>query len=211
MKESGLDPLRATDGAHAPIEFSAVLKEFNMAVKYLLAGTSRTEQDSLEMVDINVRAAEVELVTTGVSSPFPAEVRRSGYARVPLPVFERISRAIRGLRNDSIRVSVEIGTIKVGKLSFSHPEITLRLIGARVGDLPIDAPLADVLALQAPFRPEELEDSGFGLLARVLEAQEQASKLIDQVFVSLEQLGIERATLGVFVSEQIAARARKEK
>lgn len=208
MKESGLNPFRATEGSHASIEFSAVLKEFNMAVKYLLAGTSHTEQDSLEMLDINVRAAEVELVTAGVSSPFPAEVRRSGYARVPLLVFERISRAIRGLRNDSIRVSVEQGTIKVGKLSCSHPEIALRLIGARVADLPMDAALLDVLALQARFRPEELEDSG--LLAKVLEAQEQASIMIDQAFVSLEPLGIERATLSMFVSEQIAARARKE-
>jgi hypothetical protein len=201
-------PPRAIEGARAAIEFSADLKEFNKAVKYLLAGTSRTEQDSLEMVDLNARAPEVELVTTGVSSPFPADVKSSGYARVPLPVFERISRAIRGLQDDSIQVLVQIGTIKVGKLSFLHPEISLRLIGARVADLPIDAPLPDVLALQARFRPEEIEDSG--LVAKVLEAQEQASKLIDQAFMSLEQLGVGRASLGAFVSEQIAARAQKK-
>jgi hypothetical protein len=64
------------------------------------------------------------------------------------------------------------------------------------------------LALQARFRPEEIEDSG--LVAKVLEAQEQASKLIDQAFMSLEQLGVGRASLGAFVSEQIAARAQKK-
>lgn len=209
MNESRLDAPRPIGGACAAIEFSADLKEFNKAVKYLLAGTSRTEQDSLEMVDLNARAPEVELVTTGVSSPFPADVQCSGYARVPLLVFERISRAIRNLRRDSIQVLIETGTIRVGKLSFLHPEISLRLIGARIADLPIDAPLPDVLALQARFRPEELEDSG--VLGRVLEAQEQTSKLIDQAFESLEQLGITRATLSAFVSEQIAARARQKR
>jgi hypothetical protein len=178
-------------------------------VKYLLAGTSGTEQDRLEMVDINARSPDVELVTTAVSSAFPADLRTSGYARLPLLVFERISRAIRNLRKDSIQVLIEAGTIRVGKLSVLHPEISLRLIGARIADLPIDAPLPDVLALQARFRPEELSDSG--VLSKLLEAQEQASKLIDQAFMSLEQLGIERAALGAFVSEQIAARARQKK
>ena len=208
MRESGLDAPRSNDGASAAFEFSADLKEFNKAVKYLLVGTSGTEHDSLEMVDLNARGAEVELVITGASSPFSADVRSSGYARVPLLVFERISRAIRQLRNDSIRVSIEASTIKVGKLTFLHPEISLRLIGARIADLPIDAPLCDVLALQARFRPEEIEDSG--LLAKVLEAQEQASKLIDQAFMSLGQLGIGRVALGTFVSEQIAARGRQK-
>ena len=122
LNEPGLDRARAIEGARAPIEFSTVLKEFNDAMKYLLAGTSRTEQDSLEMVDLNARASEVELLTTGVSSTFPADVQCSGYARVPLLVFERISRAIRNLRNDSIHVSIEVSTIKVGKISFFHPE-----------------------------------------------------------------------------------------
>jgi hypothetical protein len=209
MKETGLDGPRSIEGARSAIEFSADLKGFNRAVKYLLVGTSGTERDSLEMVDLNARGDEVELVTTGASSPLSADVGSSGYARVPLLVFERISRAIRQLRNDSIRVSIEAGTIKVGKLSFLHPGISLRLIGARIADLPIDAPLCDVLALQARFRPEEIEDSG--LLAKVLEAQEQASKLIDQAFISLEHLGIERAALGTFVSEQIAAHGRQKR
>jgi hypothetical protein len=196
--------------AYAKVEFSCLLKEFADAVKYLLAGTSRTRQDWLEKVDVNAGESDVDLVSTGASSAFPAEVRTSGYARVPLPVFDRISRAIRTLGAASVRISIETGTIKVSDdLVFAHPEITLRLIGARIADLPIDAPLPDVLVLEARFRPEEIEDSG--LLARVLSAREQASKLIDRAMPHLKPLGIERAALAEFIAEQIAARARHKK
>jgi hypothetical protein len=128
---------------------------------------------------------------------------------LPLPVFERIARALRTLPDDSIDVSIERASMKMGTLVFSHPEISLRLIGARIADLPIDAPLPDVLALSVHFRPEEIEDSG--LMARVLAAQEEATRLIDQALKLLEQLGIERTALSKFVSEQIEGRARGQK
>ena len=172
MKESGLNAPRSNEGAIAAVEFSADLKEFNKAVKYLLAGTSRTEQDRLEFVDVNAQAPEVELVTSGVSSPFPADVRTSGYARIPLLVFERISRAIGTFRKESIRVLIKAGKMKVENSVFSHGEISLRLIGSRIADVPIGAPLPDVLGVLTRFRPEEIEDSG--LLARVLAAQERS-------------------------------------
>jgi hypothetical protein len=92
-------------------------------------------------------------------------------------------------------VRIETGSIKVESTVFSHPEISLRLIGARIADLPIDASLPDVLALSAQFRPEEIEDSG--LLRKVLAAQEEASRLIDRAAAILEPLGIERAALSV--------------
>jgi len=205
----GTKTLRSTEGATAAVEFLADLKKFNKAMKYVFAGKSGPRQARVDFVDLNAFASQIEMVIPGASSAFAAEIRVSGYARLPLPVFERIGRVIRRLHDDSINVSIVTGSMKMGTVVFSHPEISLRLIGKRIADLPIDAPLPDVLALVAHFRPEEIEDSG--LLARVLAAQERASKLIDQAFVSLEELGIERAALGTFVSEQIAARGRQKK
>jgi hypothetical protein len=205
----GTDTLRSTEGATAAVEFLADLKELNKAVKYLFAGKSGSTQARVDYVDLNAFASQIEMVIPGASSAFAAEIKASGYARLPLPVFERIERVIRRLHDDSINVSIVTGSIKMGTVVFSHPEISLRLMGKRIADLPIDAPLPDVLALVARFRPEEIEDSG--LLARVLAAQERASKLIDQAFMSLAQLGIERGALGAFVSEQITARARQKR
>ncbi len=48
-----------------------------------------------------------------------------------------------------------------------------------------------------------------GLLARMLAAQEEASRLIDQVLESLELLGIERTSFSKFVSGQIERLARE--
>ena len=182
--------LRSTEGATAAVEFSADLKKFNGAVKYLFAGKSGARQARVDFVDLNAIASQIEMVIPGASSACAAEIRSSGYARLPLPVFERIARALRTLPDDSIDVSIERASMKMGTLVFSHPEISLRLIGARIADLPIDAPLPDVLALSVHFRPEEIEDSG--LMARVLAAQEEATRLIDQALKLLEQLGIER-------------------
>jgi hypothetical protein len=205
----GSETLRSTEGATAAVEFSADLKEFNKAVKCLFAGKSSARQATVDSVDLNVVASQIEMVIPGTSSSFAAEIRTSGYARLPLPVFERIARALRTLRDNSINVSVETGSMKMGSLVFSHPEISLRLIGARIADLPIDAPLPNVLALLVRFRPEEIENSG--LLARVLAAQEEASRLIDQALKSLEPLGVERSALSRFVSEQLERRARERK
>jgi hypothetical protein len=195
--------------AKTSVEFSADRKEFNEAVKCLIGGTSGTEQDRLEFADVNARTSEVEFVATGVSSGFLADVRTTGYARVPLRLIERISRVIRTLGEDKIKVSIGTGVIKVASLVFSHPEISLRLIGARIADLPLDAALPDVLALSLRFRPEEIEDSG--LLARVLAAEAEASKLIDQAYESLKFLDVDRALLSKLVAEQIKRRMRPEK
>jgi hypothetical protein len=191
------------------IEFVVPHGEFNRAVKYLLAGRATAPTDRLEFTDINLKDAELEFVSSGVSSSLPVDVRTPGYARVPFRVFERISRAIRTLRKHSLRVRIETGSIKVENSVFSHPEISLRLIGARIADLPIDASLPDILALLAQFRPEEINDSG--LLGKVPAAQEEASKLIDQASAVLEPLGLERAAVSHFVTEQIERRARGRK
>jgi hypothetical protein len=195
------------EGGTSPLAFTVRLTDFNQAVEYLLAGRSQGEAQ-LDFVDLNARGSEVELATTSTSSTFPAEIKTTGYARVPIQVFERVSRAARMLRQPSALVTVKPGKIRVATMLVSHPEIEIRLIGARIADLPMGVPLPDVLAFLTHLRPEEIEDSG--LLARVLAAQEEASRLIDRAFESLELLGIERAALSRFVSEQMELRSRKK-
>jgi len=191
------------------VEFDVHLKEFVRAVKFLFTGRPRGKKAQGEWVDINAFGEEVELVATGVSAGFPAEVRKSGYGRVPYLFFERFIKAIKTLASPSVHVSIEPGKIKAENLTFSHPEISIRLIGTRIADLPVEAPLPDVLALFLRYRLEEIEDSG--LLAKVLAAQEEASKLIDQAFKTLQPLGIDRAAVSDFVSEQIDRRVKERK
>jgi hypothetical protein len=72
----------------------------------------------------------------------------------------------------------------------------------------MDAGLPDVLALSLRFRPEEIEDSG--LLATVLAAEAEASRLVDQAYKTLKSLDIDRDVLSKLVSEQIKRRADRK-
>jgi hypothetical protein len=108
----------------------------------------------LELVDLNAASAQVELVTTAGVVGFLGQMPSSGCARIPLVTFRS--------------VRIELGTIRVGKLLFSHPDLSRRLIGPRIADLPIDAALQDVLAMPARFRPEEIEDSGLRTVAELI-------------------------------------------
>ena len=91
--------------------------------------------------------------------------------------------------------------MKAANLSFRPPHITIRPIGVRIADLPVNASLRDVLNLFLHFETPELEDSG--LLPRVMEAQTKVADLIDRITVLLKPLGIEREAISQFVWEQI--------
>lgn len=183
--------------------------DFANAVKCLLGGVPRGRRAQIEYVDINVRNDEVELVGTGVSSAFAAQIVSSGYSRVPCRVMEGLYKSLKTLRQASLNVSIETGAVKMGSLAIRHPEISLRPIGSRIADLPINAPLLDVLGLLVRYSPDEIEDSGLG--ARVLEAQAQVSRMIDRALEALEPLEIRREALDQFLWEQIKARfERKE-
>jgi hypothetical protein len=191
------------------VEFTVHVIELVKAFKYLHPARSRGKKAQSDFADINARSSEVELVAPGVSLSFPAEITRPGYARAPYLLLERLSKAMKTIRQATVRIAIREGQVKAANLTFTHPDISLRLIGARIADLPIGTPLSDILELPTRFRAEELEDSG--LLARVLAAQEEASRLIDRAFKALAPLGIERAALSRFVSEQIEVRAREKK
>jgi len=118
-----------------------------------------------------------------------------------------LRKAVRSLRQSLVRCTIEPGLIRVATLSFASPEVTIRPIGARIADIPAEAALPDVLALLVKYRPEELEDSG--LLARVLAAQEQTSKIMDQALTVMGPLEIPREVLGRFIWVQVKRRAGK--
>jgi hypothetical protein len=191
------------------VEFSVQLSEFSEALKYLRPARARGRNAQANFVDVNVRDGEVEIVAPGVSFSFPAQVMRAGYARVPYLTFEWFNKAVKTLRQPSVEVEISQGQVNAANLTFSHPDISTRFIGPRIADLPIDAPLADVLALLVKFRPEELSDSG--LLARVLAAQETASEVIDRAIKTLAPLEIKREALSEFIMEQIRKRSRGDR
>jgi hypothetical protein len=191
------------------VEFAAQLSEFSEALRYLRPARARGRKAQADFVDINARDGEVEIVAPGVSFSVPAEIIRAGYARAPYLVFEWFAKALGTLGQPSIAVSIAEGQIRVANLCFTHPDISIRLMGLRIADLPIDAPLGDVLALFVKFRPEELSDSG--LMARVLAAQETASELIDRAMKVLAPLEISREDLSQFITEQIKKRSQQDK
>jgi hypothetical protein len=200
--------LRAETGVPA-VEFMVQSGEFSKALKYLRPARARGRKARADFVDINARDGEVEIVSTGVSFSVSAEIKRAGYARAPYLVFEWFSKAVKKLRQASVVVSITNGQVKVVNLTFTHPDISIRLMGPRIADLPIAAALADVLALLVKFRPEELSDAG--LLARVLAAQETAAKLIDRAMKALAPLEIEREDLSQFIMEQIKKRSQRDR
>lgn len=189
------------------IEFSVELKELKLALKYLFAPNVPKKYARSQFVDVNARESEVQLVTTGAELVLPAQVTHRGYGRVPYMAVDWLRKAIRSLSRSPVRCIVEPGRIRVASLSFTSPEVTIRPIGARIADIPAEAALPDVLALLLKYHPEELEDSG--LLTRVLAAQEQTSRLMDQALTVMGPLEIPRQVLGRFIWTQVKRRAGK--
>jgi hypothetical protein len=208
IEEGKADESQAETRVQA-VEFTVQVSEFSKALRYLRPARARGKKARADFVDINARTEEIEIVAPGVSFSLPAKVIRPGYARVPYLTFEWFNKAVKTMRQPSVEVAISQGQVKTANLSFKHPDISTRLIGSRIADLPIDAPLADVLALLVKFRPEELSDSG--LSARVLDAQETASGLIDRALKALSPLEIKREKLNEFIWEQIKERSQRDR
>jgi hypothetical protein len=189
------------------VEFMVESGEFSKALRYLRPARARGRKARADFVDLNARTGDVEIVAPGVSFSLPSQVISAGYARVPYLTFEWFAKALGTIRQPSVVVWIADGQVRAENLTFTHPDISIRLMGARIADLPIDAPLPDVLALLVKFRPEELSDSG--LLARVLAAQETVSELIDRAMKVLAPLETKHEELSQFIWEQIKKRNKQ--
>jgi len=174
-----------------------------------MAGVLKKKDAALEYVDVKAQKDETEFVSTAISATIPGEVVSSGCARNPFRLFETLFRRPQRLTAGRLAIQIREGEIKAGPMTVNNAEVSMLLIGARIADLRLDAPPLETLALTLRFSQEEFADSG--LLDRVVEAQRQTDDIIDRATKLLEPLGITRAELDRFVSEQIKRRANKER
>jgi len=186
------------------IEFSVDSKDLLNVLKPLFAGRARGKSAALDYVDIKAQEGEVEFVSTGMSSSLEVEVACSGCARVPFPLFEGLFRNPVSIAAGLLLIRITEGQIQVGPTTLNHPGVTIQAVEGRIADLPIDASLADALALSYQFTPKEITDSG--LWARFQSAREEASNLIDDATRILEPLRIDRDSLSRFVFDEIKRR-----
>ncbi len=188
-----------------PIEFAVSLSELGNVLKYFFALKVPKKQARTQFADIYGSNFDVEFKTAGTAVKFRAHAIRVGYARVPYIAMEWLRQAVRSIKQETVRVQIKPGHLRVGSLRFSNPEITLRQIGARIADLPMNAALPGVLALLVQYDPEELEDSG--LLKMVLAAQEKVSEIMDRALEALKPLEIGRRALDEMIWQEIRKRA----
>jgi hypothetical protein len=190
-----------------PVEFFVEVGEFTEALRSFFFGDERGIEGALEYVDLLAGKDAVTLDLTGASAQLRAKIKSAGYARIPYGVFE-------GAFKDTGKPGIELmgvhiinGEMKVGAEVFKHHAIAVRLIGARIADLPIDASLMDTLALSLRFSQQELIDGG--VWSNVLDAKRQAAKLIEASTRTLEPLGIGGEALTEFVWGQIRQRKNR--
>jgi hypothetical protein len=189
------------------IDFSIDSEELKQALKPFFAGRARGKEAALEYVDVKAQKGEIEFVSTAIAATIPGEVVSSGCARIPFQLFETLFRKPQKLADGHLSIQIREGQIQAGPMTVNNRDVSVLLIGSRIADLPLDAPLLETLALTLRFSDEELADSA--LSARVEAAQRRTDDIIDRVTKLLQPLGITRAELDRFVTEQIKRRAGK--
>ncbi|MGH9426263.1 MAG: hypothetical protein ACRD2L_08170, partial [Terriglobia bacterium] len=178
------------------------------ALKPFFGARKRAKSAVLDCVDIKAQENEVEFITKGFSSSIEAEVASPGCARFPFPLFETLFRNPQKLAWTSAgRLSIRIteGQIQAGPTTFNHSGVSIQAVEERIADLPIDASVADTLALSFRFTPKELADSG--LWDRFQAAQRRADDLIDRACKTLGPLNIDSERLSEFVWEEVRQQA----
>jgi hypothetical protein len=189
------------------IDFSIDSDDLKQALKPFFAGRAWGKDAALEYVDVKAQKDEIEFVSTAIAATIPGEVVSSGCARITFRLFETLFRKPQRLADGRLSIQIREGEIKAGPMIVNSPDVSMLLIGARIADLPLDAPLLETLALTLRLNREELADSG--LSDRVAAAQKRTDDILDRAIKLLEPLGITRNDLDQFVSEQIKRRAGK--
>jgi hypothetical protein len=164
-------------GCKMAIDFSVDSEDLRQALKPFFAGRARGKAAALEYVDVKAQKDEIEFVSTAIAATIPGEVISSGCARIPFRLFETLFRKPQRLAEGRLSIQIREGQIQAGPMTVNSPDVSVLLIGARIADLPLDAPPLETLALTLRFSDEELADSG--LLARVEAAQRRTDDLID--------------------------------
>lgn len=98
-------------GSLMPITFSCLPKDFKSSIRQLFSIKPDRKTARLEYVDVNARETEVELVTTGLASAFPAKITEEGYARIPYVTFQMLAQALKGVLQPSMTVAITEGEV----------------------------------------------------------------------------------------------------
>ena len=81
------------------IDFTVPAKEFKKALRIILAG--RAEYSDTDTADFVIRGDEVQVISTGTTTAVPVFVSSAGYARVSIPVLQRMRKIASGYQRGS--------------------------------------------------------------------------------------------------------------
>jgi hypothetical protein len=186
------------------MEFTLEMSQLRSKLRPFFAARARGKEAELHQVDVKAEINQITLVTTGASVSLPAVVNSIGCARIPYTIFETIFRKLEKLGSDRLTISIRDGKLIAGPVTFNHPGISMQLIGTRIAELPVDAPLVETLAVGQRFSQEELMDSG--IWAKVTAAQDKATTLIEKAAEILAPLEISADALRSLLNDRIKER-----
>jgi hypothetical protein len=160
---------------------------------------------SNETVDMTVTQNTLVVVITGRSIELPVKTGEVGSASLPASVLQGIKRVLRTYQEDSFRIRVSTGKLKLQGYAISEPRITLRNVSKRIIDIPADALDLDLLAIPLLFTREEIEKSA--LAAKVLDAQHRLSHSMESATRSLNAVGMTHQEIRDIVTAKIRTHA----
>lgn len=185
------------------IEFTVPAKEFKKALRFILVG--REEYSQADVVDFLVRAADLEICTTGTSVHLEACVYSAGYARLPLLLLKKIKKLASSYNKPKLSIRIDKERFRIESFAMVEEGIELKPIGPRITDVPIDATVLDLLAIQKLYSAEEIADSG--LAARVAEAQQKSASDLNSAMLSLSRYGIPREVIRDLIDAHVSLHA----
>ena len=184
------------------IDFKISRAELSKASRLL--SSVRTD-DGSDLVDLTCYRDNVKFVVTGREVTCPASVEAVGAAQFPVTVMAKLGKLAATFNDESPRIRIEAGRIRINSAAVSMPEIMLRKVSDRPIDIPDDAPIRDILALRYLFSQEELVASD--LAKRYLAAVSRKTKDIASVTASLAAYGIPADTVDALIRESLEAHA----
>ena len=141
-----------------------------------------------DVVDVTCSKNSAKFVVTGPDATAAAEIESTGQARFPLDLIPKLKKIAASFGSEAVRIRVENGPIRINSMSVSNPDITVSEINDRPIDIPDDAPILDIVALQFLFTSDELASSN--LMERFVEADKTRIKALKSAASTLAPLGL---------------------
>jgi hypothetical protein len=174
----------------------------NSALRQMLQGQNA---GSNETVDMTITQNTLTVVITGRSIELPVETGEIGSASLPASVLQGVKRVLPTYQEDSFRIRVSPGKLKLQGYTITEPRIILRNVSKRIIDIPADALDLDLLSIPLLFTREEIEESA--LSAKVLDAQHRLSLSMESATRSLNAVGVTHHEIRDIVTLKIRTHA----